>query len=201
MSSPPGILFATGFVGGVLPMRSEVKSRGVMREGRACRGRTPRRPRRGTPPPGQMATTGGTQFSASVHIGAPPTGTTRRTGQPLLHAHGVHGMRFQCVIKSHPHQNRKSQKTLSPRKQILWAAKGTKLCGLCVLCGKITIFRCRIQRLRHGARRRVEGVRPQQVAPLPRDCSEVKSRGVMREGRASASCSSFRAEEPQAEDG
>ena len=131
-----------------------------------------------------MAATGGTQFSASVHTGAPPTGTTRRTGQTLLRAHGAHGVRFQCVIKSHPHQNRKSQKTLSPRKQILWAAKGTKLCGLCVLCGKITIFRCRIQRLRHGARRGVEGVRPQQVATLPRDCSEVKSRGIMREGHA-----------------
>ena len=31
--------------------------------------------------PGQMVATGGTQFSASVHTGAPPPGTTRRSGK------------------------------------------------------------------------------------------------------------------------
>ena len=50
----------------------------------ARRAKYPRRPRRVTSArlrPGQTAATGGTQFSASVHTGAPPPGTTRRTGK------------------------------------------------------------------------------------------------------------------------
>ena len=58
------------------------------------------------------------------------------------------------------------------------------LCGLCACYGKNAIFRCRIDRLRNLPCRgvHVEGARSQHVAALPRDCSEVKSRGVMREG-------------------
>ena len=50
----------------------------------ARRAKYPRRPRRVASErlrPGQMVATGGTQFSASVHTGAPPPGTTRRSGK------------------------------------------------------------------------------------------------------------------------
>ena len=108
------------------PERSEVKSRGATREGRACRGRLGARchdwprarstraalgaGRPNAPQPGQMAVTGGVQFIASVHTGAPSARTTWRTGEraasPPPPRTWAHAVRFQCVIKSNQGQNR-----------------------------------------------------------------------------------------------
>ena len=65
--------------------------------------------------------------------------------------------------------------------------RSQSLCGLCVLCCKNSMFRCRIDRLRNWPCRGVEVWKERgrnTSRTSRRNCSEVKSRGVMREGRA-----------------
>ena len=94
--------------------RSEVKSRGVMREGRACRGRTRAGPRSEVKSRGVMRE--GRACRGRTHAG--PVRTPYAEPPPPL------CLRFQCVIKSRPLPEPPSPKASSPRQSDIVGRKG-----------------------------------------------------------------------------
>ena len=184
---------------------SEVKSRGVMREGRACRGRAHARPVR-TP-----RAEGGAGPSRADTPRINPAElfrseiARRHAGGPRLSRPYPRQIRLDAARRvpssSMPEISLRNKissvaRTVISESLIASAIKyggqqrtqrSQSLCGLCVLCCKNSMFRCRIDRLRNWPCRGVEVWKERgrnTSRTSRRNCSEVKSRGVMREGRA-----------------